>query len=243
MKTVNCEGVEYLAHESEGNAARWIMPMAEYYCKGAWGLDIGCSKPEWKFPNAIPVDPWLPNEFDKNDAMDLPTSATGWDYIFSSHCLEHIKENWMNVLDYWLSKIKVGGIIFLYLPHSSQRYWQPRNNRKHIHSFSGDEIGEYLKGLGHQVFVSGVDLNHSFAVVCEKREQEPELGTQEYYDKKAKVCADEKEAYCKERNINYIREGNNVIYNEPINYILHAHLNMSDIQKKTVISTRQRYGR
>lgn len=215
MKTVNCEGVEYLVHESEGNAARWIMPMAQYYCKGAWGLDIGCSKPEWKFPNAIPVDPLLPNEFNKNDAMNLPESSTGWDYIFSSHCLEHVKENWMNVLDYWLTKIKVGGILFLYLPHASQNYWQPRNNRKHIHSFTGQEINDYLLSLGHQSFVSGVDMNHSFTVICEKKEQEPEFGTQAYYNKKAKVFADDLEEALIKQGRTYFRDGDNVVFNGP----------------------------
>lgn len=172
MKTVNCEGVEYLAHESEGNAARWIMPMALYYCqpdKTKRGLDIGFSKLEWKMPNAIGIEPSFGGE---QHAMNLMNDVNGnaWDYIFSSHCLEHVQESWMNVLDYWLSKIKVGGILFLYLPHASQNYWQPRNNRKHIHSFQGHEIDSYLKGLGHQVFVSGVDANHSFTVICEKKE-------------------------------------------------------------------------
>lgn len=219
MKTVNCEGVDYLAHESEGNAARWIMPMAQYYCKGR-GLDIGFSKLEWKMPNAIGIDP--SHSGGVQHAMNLMNDNDGgqWDYIFSSHMLEHFTGNWMTCLDYWLTKIKTGGIVFLYLPHSSQRYWHPRNNRKHIHSFSGDEIGEYLKGLGHQTFVSGVDMNHSFCVICEKREIEPEFGSKEYYDKKVKACADEKELYCKERGISYIRSGDNVIYNEPTNAII-----------------------
>lgn len=171
MKTVNCEGIEYLAHEAEGNAARWIMPLAEYYCKGV-GIDIGFSNREWQMPDSFGIEP---DEIPGHDAMNIPdgyqTSFTAnkhWDYIFSSHCLEHVKENWYNVLDYWLTKIRVGGIMFLYLPHASQNYWQPRNNRKHIHSFSGHEIGDYLKSLGHQVFVSGVDANHSFTVICQK---------------------------------------------------------------------------
>jgi len=223
MKTVNCEGVEYLAHEAEGGASRWIIPLAKHYCCGQ-GLDIGYSKYEWKMPNAFGIEP---SESPLYDAMNLPDieiindnpEITKWDYIFSSHCLEHVKENWYNVLDYWLSKIRVGGILFLYLPHASQRYWQPRNNRKHIHSFNGDEIGEYLRGLGHQVFVSGIDANHSFCVICEKVGKEPEFGSKEYYDVKAKVIADEREIYCQERSISYVREGNNVIYNEPSSYI------------------------
>lgn len=232
MKTVNCEGVDYLAHEADGNAARWIMPLAQYYCKGAWGLDIGCFKLEWKFPNAIPVDHFLFNEFDKNDAMDLPTSATGWDYIFSSHCLEHVKENWMNVLDYWLSKIKVGGILFLYLPHASQNYWQPRNNRKHIHSFHGPEIDVYLKGLGHQVFVSGVDANHSFTVICEKREKsEPLLKKGDGIKTRVNLP----EYGVPDSNCDVLMPG--CFDKSSINpkTILHAHLNMTDEQREQAL--------
>lgn len=182
MKTVNCEGVEYLAHEAEGNAARWVMPLAQYYCKGV-GMDVGYSKIEWKLPNAFGIDD---NDCSGYNALNLPDisiinsnpAITHWDYLFSSHMLEHLQGNWMTCLDYWLTKIKVGGILFLYLPHASQNYWQPRNNRKHVHSFHGDEIGEYLRNLGHQVFISGVDANHSFTVICEKRgKNEPNLKT------------------------------------------------------------------
>lgn len=158
-------GVGYPKHEAEGNAARWIMPMALEYCKG-FGFDVGANRVEWAFPGCfMMIDPAITPEL---NAMVIPCEDNYADYIFSSHCLEHVKENWYNVLDYWLTKIKVGGIIFLYLPHSSQTYWHPSSNRKHIHSFSGDEIGSYLRSLGHKVFVGGCDANHSFVVICEK---------------------------------------------------------------------------
>lgn len=166
LEFIEHNGIKYPSHEAEGNAAQWIIPMAKRYCKGN-GVDIGCNREEWKFPGSFPIDPSM----DEYDAMDWPDFQYPIDYVFSSHCLEHIKENWYNVLDYWLSKIKVGGIIFLYLPHKSQTYWHPSSNRKHIHSFDGDEIGEYLRNLGHRVFVGGCDANHSFVVICEKVRQ------------------------------------------------------------------------
>lgn len=162
-------GIDYPKHEAIGNAARWIIEMAKHYCHGT-GLDIGCNRKEWAYPGAIPCDPAM----NDTSAMDLP--AGEFDYIFSSHCLEHVKENYYNVLDYWLSKVKVSGIIFLYLPHNSQTYWHPSSNRKHVHSFDGSEIGDYLSGLGHKVFVGGCDANHSFVVVCEK------VGKQDVYN-------------------------------------------------------------
>lgn len=162
IEYITFNGKKYPKFQSEGNAARWIMPLAQYYCKGS-GLDIGSNKIEWSIPASLCIDPIINPKY---HAMELP--ADEWDYIFSSHCLEHVKENWPNVLDYWLSKIKVGGILFLYLPHNSQEYWHPTSNRKHVHSFSGSEIADYLTSLGHEVLLTPVDYNNSFAVICEK---------------------------------------------------------------------------
>lgn len=162
IETISFNGKEYPKFQSEHNSARWILPFAQYYCKGS-GYDIGYSKEEWKLPGSIGIDEAHTSPF---NAMNLP--CDNMDFLFSSNCLEHVKENWFNILDYWLTKIKTGGIIFLYLPHKSQEYWLPENNRKHIHSFDGSEIEAYLKLLGHKVIKSGVDLNNSFVVVCEK---------------------------------------------------------------------------
>jgi hypothetical protein len=168
MEYVEFNGVKYPSFQAEGNAARWIMPLAKYYCVGN-GLDVGYSKYEWKMPGAFGIEP---AESPLYDAMNLPDSeivnAKEWDYIFSSHCLEHIKENWANVLDYWLSKIRVGGVLFLYLPHASQEYWNTVNNRKHIHQFTGEEISKYLKRCGCDVYLTPVDFNNSFAVIATK---------------------------------------------------------------------------
>lgn len=162
IETITFKNKEYPLFQSKGGAALWVREIAKQYCIGS-GFDIGYSKEEWKFPGAIGIDADVTEPF---DAMNLP--CLQMDFIHSSHCLEHIKENWYNVLDYWLTKIKVNGIIFLYLPHKSQEYWLPENNRKHIHSFDGEEIEKYLISLGHKVIRSGVDLNNSFVLVCEK---------------------------------------------------------------------------
>lgn len=165
LEFIEHNGNKYPKHEAEGNAARWIMPMAQYYCKGT-GVDVGCNCDEWKLPGALPIDPKMGNY----DAMNWPDFQYPIDYCFSSHMLEHLKENWYDCLNFWLSKIREGGILFLYIPHKSQTYWHPSSNRKHIHSFDGSEIGSYLESLGHKVFVGGCDANHSFVVICEKVE-------------------------------------------------------------------------
>jgi hypothetical protein len=77
--------------------------------------------------------------------------------------------NWVNVLDYWTSKLKVGGVLFLYLPDYSQEYWKPWNNRKHLNIFSPIIIKDYLEDRNYNtIFTSQVDLNNAFMVMAEK---------------------------------------------------------------------------
>ena len=105
---------------------------------------------------------------DECDAMNLPDMVV--DYIFSSHCLEHLS-NWVEALDYWTTRIKKGGTLFLYLPHRSQKYWLPFSCKKHIHAFDQELIHEYLVNSNQytNIFVSGTDLNNSFIIIGEKK--------------------------------------------------------------------------
>ena len=78
--------------------------------------------------------------------------------------------DWVGALDYWGTKLKDGGNLFLYLPDFSQRYWRPWNNRKHVTVFEPEIIKEYLDEREYKnVFVSGIDLNNSFIAVGEKK--------------------------------------------------------------------------
>lgn len=183
LNLITFKGKSYPIHQTIGGASLWIRPLAQYYCTGR-GLDIGYYKEKWMLPGAIGIEPTIDHRY---HAMQLPDNkpgaimppkdailsadnSTGWDFIHSSHCLEHVKENYCNVLDYWLSKIKTGGMLFLYLPHKSQSYWNVDSNRKHVHQFTGKEIKRYLTGLGHKVYLSGIDHNNSFVVIVEKCE-------------------------------------------------------------------------
>ena len=143
IETVNFKESVYPRFQSEGNAAQFAVPYAQRVCKGV-GYDIGCCKKEWAFPNAIPIDLDLDDEW---DAFNLPDQKV--DYIFSSHCLEHIA--------------------FLYLPDYSQEYWRPWNNKKHINMFSSQIIKDYMTDKGYKnTFVSGIDLNNAFMTMGEK---------------------------------------------------------------------------
>jgi predicted SAM-dependent methyltransferase len=161
VETVDYQGISYPAFQTTGNAARFIQPLALEFCKGV-GYDIGYCKPEWKLPGAIGVDLADGKGY---SADKLPEGNV--DYIFSSHCLEHV-DNWVDTLLYWHSCVKPGGVIFLYLPDYSQTYWRPWNNRKHRHVMDPTVIKGLLESKGcKNIFVSGVDLNNSFSVVCE----------------------------------------------------------------------------
>ena len=161
MELVEFKDQKYPFFQTQGNASQFSIPFALHFCKGN-GYDIGFCKEEWKFPGAIGIDIGLNNGFDANN---LPKEEV--DYIYSSHCLEHV-EHWLETIELWISKIKKGGILFLYLPDFSQKYWRPWNNRKHNHCFTPEIIKQFLEDSNMKnVFVSGIDLNNSFMVVCE----------------------------------------------------------------------------
>jgi predicted SAM-dependent methyltransferase len=162
MNTLLYKNRIYPQFQAEGNASQFAIPFAKHFCVGE-GYDIGCNRLEWAYPGAQPIDllfddPW--------DAYNLPDGEV--DYIYSSHCLEHLPD-WVKALDYWTSKIKVGGVLFLYLPHYNQEYWRPWNNRKHTHIFVSEIIKDYMIDRGFtNIFHSDRDMNDSFMIVGEK---------------------------------------------------------------------------
>jgi predicted SAM-dependent methyltransferase len=158
---IEFNGKKYPKFQSEGNASQFVIPFAKHICKGN-GVDVGCNRIEWSFPGSSPVDPVI-NEY---NALNFPQENL--DYIFSSHCLEHLND-WVSVMDYWYDKLKQGGTIFLYLPDYSQEYWRPWNNRKHLNIFTPEIIYDYMENKGYKnIFKSGVDLNNSFIIIGEK---------------------------------------------------------------------------
>lgn len=162
MELIYYNNNKYPKFQTLGNASSFAIPFAIHFCKGK-GYDIGFNKEEWKFPGAIGIDLVLNNGFDANI---LPQEEV--DYIYSSHCLEHV-DNWILTLELWISKLKPDGILFLYLPDFSQNYWRPWNNKKHKHCFTPTIINEFLKDKNMKnIFVSGIDLNNSFMITCQK---------------------------------------------------------------------------
>lgn len=154
-KLYEYKGSVYPYYLKNGNAMQHIQQTAALFCEGR-GLDIGASR--WPFPGSVPI-------YDENglNAYNLPDGE--WDYIFSSHCLEHLT-NPVNALVYWQSKIKPGGCLFLYLPHPDMEYWLPQNNRKHLHQWHPEDMHKLLVDLGYEnVLSSQRDMNWSFSCV------------------------------------------------------------------------------
>jgi hypothetical protein len=166
IRTFIYKGKEYPDYEKVGFASRFAFPFALEVCQGK-GYDIGCYKEEWSLPGSIPID-----DGPEFDAFHLPCKCNPeMDYIFSSHCLEHLTD-WVTAFDYWTSCLKVGGILFLYLPDYSQEYWRPWNNRKHIHIFSPQIIRDLMEDRGYiHIFNSERDLYDSFMIFGEKEEK------------------------------------------------------------------------
>jgi hypothetical protein len=165
METIKYKDKIYPKFHDEGNATQFAKPFAQKFCKGH-GYDIGCNREQWALPGAIPIDLNFNNGL---DAYNLPIELV--DYIYSSHCLEHLP-NWVEALDYWTSKLVYGGTLFLYLPHYNQEYWRPWNNKKHFHVFTPEVIVDYMKSRYYtNIFHSERDLCDSFMVVGERSER------------------------------------------------------------------------
>jgi SAM-dependent methyltransferase len=162
MKFVEHENKIYPALQTNGNAARFALPFAKELLQGN-GLDIGCNNPKWAYPGSIMIDLMIDDEW---DAYNLPQGD--YDYIFSSHCLEHLTD-WVGALDYWGEHLKEGGVMFLYLPDYSQTYWRPWNNRKHLNIITPEFIKDYFEARDYKnIIVTGHDLNNSFYGVATK---------------------------------------------------------------------------
>lgn len=143
---------DYLRH---GNAMRFILPTAQQFCVGR-GVDVGPG--QWPFPGAVPVEV-------KNggDAMAIPGGE--WDYVFSSHCLEHLVDP-IGAVEHWRHSLRSGGVLFLYLPSPDQRYWRPQHCRKHLHAWYPAQMAQILADLGFRDVLHGErDLAWSFACV------------------------------------------------------------------------------
>lgn len=152
-----------------GGASHAISRTALQFCKGK-GVDVGAGA--WPLDGAVPVDSLRGpgagrsmGEFEDNSL----------DYVFSSHCLEHI-EDWEESLQEWLKKVRIGGVIFLYLPHPDCAIWHPGSpfvGKGHKWVPTPWVIKRALRELGCKVIQcdDGPDAMWSFYVCGYKRNE------------------------------------------------------------------------
>jgi predicted SAM-dependent methyltransferase len=170
IDTINYDGQKVPKYISDGFHSQYIFPIATKICTGL-GLDIGCGREDWKLPGSFGIDPKITPDLDAYNLPSWSDNLKTWDYIFSSHCLEHLPD-YMKALRYWTTAIKSGGTLFLYLPHPRCVHWRPHvkmSSSVHYHQFYPEQMEEIFFSLGYRnIFVSECDLAYSFAAMGTK---------------------------------------------------------------------------
>ncbi|HET6264269.1 MAG TPA: methyltransferase domain-containing protein [Usitatibacter sp.] len=96
------------------------------------GIDIGCGG-DPVLPTAMPFDK---GQGDCNRIRDYVHRQ--FDFVYSSHCLEHMEDPARAMADWW-SLVKPGGALFLIVPDEDlyeQGYWPSRFNPDHKWTFT-----------------------------------------------------------------------------------------------------------
>jgi len=144
---------------------KYISQTASKYCKGR-GLDIGAGRRPFR-RDTIPID-----RGPDQHAHKLNYEDKSLDYIFSSHTLEHLRR-WKSALKLWIRKLKLEGILFLYLPHEDMFIWRPTN--KYGRSFghrwqpTKERICPFLEKNGMEIIeASERDKTWSFYIVARR---------------------------------------------------------------------------
>ena len=119
-----------MAYESTKTKALWG-ELEKSVLQGK-GIDIGCG-PDPVLPSAMPFDK---PQGDCNRIRDHVQRQ--FDYVYSSHCLEHMEDPPRAIADWW-SLVKPGGVLFLVVPDEDlyeQGFWPSRFNPDHKWTFT-----------------------------------------------------------------------------------------------------------
>lgn len=85
------------------------------YLEGT-GLDIGykgsVKDADPIVNNAIGID----TDYPGYDGVHLPFASETRDFVYNSHCLEHIKD-WKEAIREWMRVVKIGGYLIITVPH------------------------------------------------------------------------------------------------------------------------------
>jgi ADP-heptose:LPS heptosyltransferase/predicted SAM-dependent methyltransferase len=169
------------AEDPCGNESGKIMWELVPYTRGR-GLDLGCG-PSKAFPHFIGVDnltdttlfgvQMKPDVVCNVTKLDVFGSAS-MDFVFSSHCLEHV-EDYKSALKEWWRVVRPGGHLCLYLPHKEHypNIGTEGSNPDHKHDFIPSDIAEAMQEVGAWDLVRNEDRSegreYSFFQVYRKR--------------------------------------------------------------------------
>ena len=116
----------------ESSKTRQLWGPLEHSVLSGKGIDIGCGD-DPVLPNAMPFDRA------HGDANDILRYVQGeFDFVYSSHCLEHMVDVRAAIAQWW-RLVKPGGVLFLIVPDEDlyeQGYWPSRFNHDHKWTFT-----------------------------------------------------------------------------------------------------------
>lgn len=132
------DGLSKIDYLSTHDAKTPIEEDAEGWCKGR-GIDVGGGK--WPLKGARNIDAG-----ELENAYNISEYRDSLDYVFSSHCLEHLEDP-KRALKEWIRVLKEGGILYLYLPNPDYMPWRKESMPKwHKHNFYLLDILAMLEG-------------------------------------------------------------------------------------------------
>lgn len=109
------------------------------------------------------------------NAFNLDEKPESLDFIFSSHCIEHLqKDEWKKALKHWWECLKINGVLFLYLPHEKSG-WNPETNevaaKYHFWQPTNERLINALNEFGkYESIITNQDVNefNSFMFIVRK---------------------------------------------------------------------------
>jgi predicted SAM-dependent methyltransferase len=168
---------EIFTTEAEKIRAR-VLPLLE----GVEVLDIGCGSKK-VVPWALSVDS-MDSRADHKANVDASSGELKallgdrlFQVVFSSHCLEHMRSPIVETIRHWLSFVKPGGHLILYLPDETAYQYNPGvpwlRNPEHHHLLTLQTFTWYANQVQGVEFTIEPDINpsesrYSFLCVMKK---------------------------------------------------------------------------